>query len=285
MLAKYEPRIREICPGLSINSITYNGEGLINDVLIVNHDTVFRFAKNDHGVTALQAEVQLLALIRPFVTLDIPNPFYVGHGVVAYRLLAGETLSRDILLSLSPQDKQTLADQLGDFLRALHSIPMDETAPRTPAPVTPAHWVRIRQAVEEKVYPFLMAHQVEWSRSLFNSVLNEPGAFEYAPCLIHGDLGTYHILFDQQSRRVSGIIDFGVSGLGDPAMDLGNLIQTYGESFVSRLQVRYPEIEQLMKRARFYAQAVELQWALSGIVTGEQLWFLAHLGGARDVQE
>ena len=91
-------------------------------------------------------------------------------------------------------------------------------------------------------------------------------------------------MFDRQTHRIAGVIDFGVAGVGDPATDLGNLLQVYGETFVSRLSVRYPETRQWMGRARFYAQAIELQWALSGITSGDTLWFLAHIGGARDIQ-
>jgi hypothetical protein len=39
-----------------------------------------------------------------------------------------------------------------------------------------------------------------------------------------------------------------------------------------------------MKRARFYAQAIELQWALLAVETREPTWFLAHLGGTREIR-
>ena len=32
------------------------------------------------------------------------------------------------------------------------------------------------------------------------------------------------------------------------------------------------------------AQAIELQWTLLGLETGELLWFRVHVGGARDVE-
>jgi aminoglycoside 2''-phosphotransferase len=284
-IGKYIPRIHEMCPNLDISSITYNGEGLVNDVLIVNDDTVFRFAKDDDGVRVLRSEIQILSLIRPHVTLDIPSPFYVDQDVVAYQMIAGETLSRCVLAGLNEQAKQAVADQLADFLRALHTVSVDGTVPTSSAPVKYQDWVEIRQKVQDKVYPLLMAHQVEWARNLFDGILGDQGNFDYEPCLIHGDLGPYHILFDRQTSRITGIIDFGVSGVGDPAIDFGNLLQVYGESFVSRLRRRYPESEHSMKRARFYAQAIELEWALSGVTSGEILWFLAHIGGARDIQQ
>jgi len=41
--------------------------------------------------------------------------------------------------------------------------------------------------------------------------------------------------------------------------------------------------EKLISRARFYAQAIELLWALMAIESRDDYWFTAHLGGARDI--
>jgi hypothetical protein len=72
--------------------------------------------------------------------------------------------------------------------------------------------------------------------------------------------------------------------MGDPALDLGNLITCYGESFVTKMEAEYPEIDTYLPRARFYAQAIELEWILLGLETGESFWFTAHVGGARDIR-
>jgi hypothetical protein len=71
--------------------------------------------------------------------------------------------------------------------------------------------------------------------------------------------------------------------VGDPALDLGNLITTFGERFVAKMAVAYPGLEQFLPRARFYAQSIELGWVLNGLESGETFWFTAHLGGARDL--
>lgn len=282
-ITKYMPRIRELLAGTEIRSVLYNSEGLVNDVFIVNGETVVRFAKDDYALRALRAELKILDLVRPQVNLAIPSPSYSAEDVVVYCLLEGDTFSRRLLLGLSEQEKQATADQLAEFLRAMHAIPVKEDMPATLAPVTYEKWSHVRQNVEQKIYPLLLQHQVEWVRDLFDGMLGDPSSFDYQPCLIHGDLGPYHILYDRQSRRLNGIIDFGVAGVGDPATDIGNLLQVYGESFVSRFLGEYPGVQDLMKRAHFYAQAIELEWVLSGLDGGETFWFTAHIGGARDL--
>jgi aminoglycoside 2''-phosphotransferase len=105
------------------------------------------------------------------------------------------------------------------------------------------------------------------------------------PRLINGDTTPYHILFDRQARTLAGIIDFGTAGIGDPAADFACIIYNYGESFLQRMAEFYPEIEEAIDRARFWAGTLELQWSLSGrrARASKWSWFTAHLGSARDV--
>lgn len=287
MESKHESRIRDICPNLETASVETNDEGLVNDVVIVNGDTIFRFAKHEQAKADLAVEIKVLNLIRSQVPLDVPNPFFTGQDVVAYKKLQGVTFSKQVLTGLDEETKQSVANQLAAFLRVLHNVPLSSFVGGlrpTPAPVKFEDQVAIREKVEEKVYPLLMAHQRAWAQDLYDSILLDPRNFDYEPCLIHGDLGPYHVLFDLQHNRLNGVIDFGVAGVGDAALDIAALLTNYGESFVSKMLLFYPDMEKLMKRARFYAQAIELQWAYLGIETGEAFWFTAHLGSAKDVQ-
>lgn len=281
--AKYLPQIQSICPDLPITTVSINSEGLVNDVAIVNDNTAFRFAKDAYGQRVLAIEVRLLELIHPHVTLAIPQPFYTGPAAIAYALLPGEALLRTRLDALDEQAKQRVADQLATFLRQLHAIPYDATVPATLAPCRYDDWIGIRRRVEERIYPLLMKHQRVWLETLFNTMLDDPSNFAYAPRLIHGDLGCYHLLLDVASSSLTGVIDFGVAGIGDPAVDFACLLQYYGASLIQRLYAEYPEARQYAKRAQFYAQAIELQWVLSGLESGESFWFTAHLGNARDL--
>ncbi|MCI0336394.1 MAG: phosphotransferase, partial [Acidobacteria bacterium] len=57
----------------------------------------------------------------------------------------------------------------------------------------------------------------------------------------------------------------------------------YGESFLSRFYKIYPEAENYLRRARFYAGAQELRWLLTGIERNNNLWFAVHVGSAKDM--
>ena len=122
----YRKRIHEIDPELVIESVNLNREGLLNDVVIVNGELVFRFAKREFGFKDPQAEANILRLLQKYITLPIPAPFYESREVLAYRMIPGETLRRDILMRLAESDQAAIADQLAQFFRELHGVPIKE---------------------------------------------------------------------------------------------------------------------------------------------------------------
>src|SRR5262245_42192548 len=124
-------RVLEISPDLVIKTASINTEGLLNDVVIVNDAFVYRFAKRDYGFKDLKEEAEVLRLLRQHITLPIPTPFYEDHEAMAYPLIPGETLRRDTLMSLPETDQQAVAEQLAQFFKELHGIPLEEIAEKS----------------------------------------------------------------------------------------------------------------------------------------------------------
>ena len=284
----YEKRIRELCPDITIESISLNREGLLNDVVIVNSELVFRFAKSGFGFKDPLAEARVLHFLRNYITLQIPEPFLESQELLAYRLIPGETLRRDMLMKLAETDQQAIANQLAQFFRELHGILLSDASaheiPMADALMKYEGWLNVYGRIKEKVFPLLLPHLREWATDHFESYLSDKRNFEYELKVVDTDISPYHILFDKQQKRISGIIDFGCAGLGDPAIDLGVIIYNYGESFLDRLYSVYPEAESYLKRARFYAGAHEVRWLLTGIERNDPWWFAVHVGSAKDIR-
>ena len=287
-LATYEKRIRELAPDVAVNSVSLNRDGLLNDIVIVNGDLAFRFPKHEYGFKHLKDEARILRLLQDYLTLEIPSPLYQSADCLAYRMIPGETLRRDMLMKLPADDRQAAADQLAQFLKELHGVPvnqiMDFEMPMADALMKHEGWVNAYVRIREKVFPLLMPHLREWVTEHFESHLTDGSNFEYELKMVDTDIPPYHIMFDRPRKRINGIIDFGCAGLGDPAIDLGVLIYHYGESFVNRFYNVYPEAETYLKRARFYAGAHEVRWLLTGIERNEPWWFAVHVGSAKDVK-
>ena len=280
-------QIHSIMPELEVEGYELFQEGLVNDVLIVNNEWVIRFTKTEWGKELMAIEDRLMSFLQPKLSLSIPSPVKRAEGVIVYPHLIGETFFREFWSGADEYGQQALADQMGRFLFELHSIDtsaLDWEVPHSYAPATYETWLEIHDRVVEKVYPLLLSHQIDWVERLFYPALSIPGFFDVAPALVHGDLAPYHVLFHPEKKCLTGVIDFGVAGLGDPATDLGSLLNYYGETLVSKIKGAYPNFPELIDRARFYAQAIELQWVLLGIETGENYWFTSHIAGARDIR-
>jgi hypothetical protein len=64
-------------------------------------------------------------------------------------------------------------------------------------------------------------------------------------------------------------------------MDFSLILYHYGERFIGRFYNIYPEAEAYLRRARFYAGALEMGWLLNGIEQNDPTWFANHIGGRR----
>lgn len=294
-------RIRELFPELPLEDVDLNNEGLVNQVVVVNNERIFRFPRSTWAREALQHEARILALLHDKVDVALPHYDYLAEDVASYPMLPGRTMARSRLLRLSEADQEAIAAQLALFLRTMHEVPTAELEAYQIGPSdtvrTREDWLNLYDRVHEQLFPYLMSHAKEWVYNHFSWVIDNPYFMEHRPVLMHGDVSCYHILFDDERRRISGMIDFGTAGMGDPAADFGCVIYQYGETFLKRMSRSYPDIANHIDRARFWAGTLELQWALGGLREMQKVvleadrhqvdwsWFTVHIGmAAKDMR-
>jgi aminoglycoside 2''-phosphotransferase len=289
MIQRYLERIRRYMPNLRIDQLEQNSDGLMNGVLIVNGERVFRFAKDEAWIReCLGKEARVLDLVRQYVAMPVPVFDVREADCVSYRLLPGCGLSRNDLLCQPERTQDALAEQLAVFLRQLHGIPQEVVAqegiPPTNATQTRKEYLAFLEELEREVLPLASSQVRRIVRQHFEPLLQGWLDLSHTPALIHGDLGQQHILFDPAAGRISGVLDWGIAGLGDPAHDYGVLINCYGESFVRRMARYTPEIGELIDRARFMSFLAEPSWVLRGLRSRDPTWFTVSLGTARDMK-
>ena len=279
-------RILQVIPDLQISSLRAGDDGLINDVLIVNEELVFRFGRDEAGRRALEREARLLVFVRPRVSLPVPEVIQQQPDCVVYRFISGVPLDRQRLLAQDASTRRVLLEQLGAFLNELHSLPAGAAegvaGPSETSPGTMEQYQQLYQAAERELLPSMMVWARGWARELFRPLFDGHLDLTYTPAMIHGDLAPYHLCFDPATQRLSGVIDFGNAGPGDPALDLGSVIIAFGESVLGELETVYGGMSGLLDRARFHAATLELRWALAAVRSRDPAWFLCHLGYARD---
>jgi aminoglycoside 2''-phosphotransferase len=286
--SSYLERIRECLPDLPIVTASLNRDGLTNDVIILNRALVVRFPKDEGARADLVHERAILDVVRPAVSLPVPHFTQVHDDLVIYRFLPGAPLAQDELLRCDDAGQDRIAAALAQFLRQLYAIPravLDAAGIGISAATrSAADWEHMYHRVERELFPHMMAHQHAWVHRQFAPVLDGRLRMSYEPVLIHGDLAAYHLLYDPQAARLTGVIDFGTGGLGDPAVDYALVIQMLGEQLLRRMARTDPTIAAVLERARFRALALELEWALHGVRRNDVSWLVAHLGNARDAR-
>jgi aminoglycoside 2''-phosphotransferase len=279
-------RIRQAFPAVNLDQAIVNTDGMMN-IAIIAEGRVFRFAKEgDYAREALHIETAILRLVKPYITLPIPDFQVLAEDFVSYAFLSGEPLFRNDLLRLPATQQVAVLGQLGAFLQQLHSIPLAvlhaHHIPNSGGRQTQAEWLQLYEDIQQELYPLMYRATRTWVDQHFAPLVQDARWLDFTPCLIHDDLAQYHILYDAAQRRISGVLDFGVAGLGDPARDYGILINVYGESLVTAMR---PDLDApTLDRARFYAGTAELQWLLGGIRSGDQGILTAHIDRARDVR-
>jgi aminoglycoside 2''-phosphotransferase len=132
-------------------------------------------------------------------------------------------------------------------------------------------WEDLYRRIRVRLFPLMRPSAREEVAAHFESALSDRGFWVYDPALIHGDFGTSNILFDATEQRVSGVIDFGSAGIGDPANDIAALTSrnSLPEDVVPLMEPAYAGATRLLDRARFYRGTFALQYALFGAEMGD----------------
>ncbi len=263
--AKYVAYIRSKYPEMELIKTEGNyTDGKYGDIVIVNDKDVFKFSKFDWSVGHIDNEVNILRIISKSLSTAVPQAESIEKGVARFNLIKGEPLYRNTILQMRLRMQEMLAEQLGTFLRQLHSIPLKGTISKSIQEYQNTRsyeeWLEMYEEVERKVFPYCDSFSREYYTQIFKPLLSDESFASYQPTLIHGDLMPYHIIYSKNSNRISGVIDFGLAGIGDPAVDIGAVLDNYGEAFVRRMSRYYKNIELYIDRARFYSYISQLLW-------------------------
>lgn len=207
------------------------GEGWDNAAWLVDDEWVFRFPRRQMGADLIESEVTVLTAIADRLPLRVSAPEKVGRPSAAYqwsfagyRCIQGQELCQAAV----PADQRLqIAEQLGSFLRELHSISSDEAAGLGAQQDTIRRMdieyrtgkalANLQQAVDLD----LIESASPWESLLME--LKNPCPEPDPICLVHGDLYSRHVLVETQEdgpAEISGIIDWGDLHINDPANDL-----------------------------------------------------------------
>jgi aminoglycoside phosphotransferase (APT) family kinase protein len=238
--------IERAVPEFPVQTIETLQPGWDSIVFLINDRWIFRFPARPIVAEALRREIHLLPIIACRTDVPVPrfgiiarHPGITPFLFVGYRALPGQPLHHR-WDSIDDATKSHVAHQIGRFLRDLHSTPLQHGLDAGLNLYNPDAEVAERDHLISGTEDLITGElgRTAWGRisSQIRDLLRRIDWQAVSPVLIHGDLGSEHILIDrEQGNRVS-IIDFGDMEIGDPACDFAGLpddivldaLQAYG---------------------------------------------------------
>lgn len=256
------------CDGWAVRSVELLGEGDFHVAYLVDDVWVVRFAKHDTATTSLRREACLLPKLAGRLPLAIPRPEVVqvddDPPFAAHRLVPGIELTRDRYLALPPDGRDRCAAQLAAFVDALHATDL-AVADHCGIEVRDhrAHYAAVLRDARAQLWPRLDPSDRAFVEAQIEEYVSSSAVGE-EPVLLHGDLSPEHVLYDPDTRTVSGIIDFGDVFVGDPAWDLLYLYEDYGLDLLRRF-LRHrsdPDRAALLRRVHRFWVLDLVEWTL-----------------------
>ncbi len=213
-------------PELDTSVIELLGTGWDNVAYLVDHDKVFRFPQRELGGWTMECELEILPQLKSKLPLPITIPEWIGKPqgeyswpFAGYRFIAGTPAGA---MPLTDKQRGGIASDLGRFLKALHGLTDHQTI-TGPKDEIGRLDIEKRSKQARNHLEFMVSHRLLEERHaarLFDFIKKFDG-FTYQPkqVVVHGDLYSLHLLLDQ-TDQLCGVIDFGDTHLGHPALDL-----------------------------------------------------------------
>ncbi|MGW1345551.1 phosphotransferase family protein [Kribbella sp. NPDC002412] len=231
------------------------GAGLDNQAYEVNGELVVRLAR-EPGV--VRREADLLEWVGKVSTLPVPQPVFVlpEDGCLAYRKLGGTPLI-DLPPEVRSQCALRVAAELAGLLGVLHAVDVDQIADLVDIDDEPLDAWRDEAAdIYASVASVLTPERQRSVEAFLQSPLPAPAS---RLVFSHNDLGIEHVLVDESTYDVAGVIDWSDAAICDPARDLGLILRDLGPAAYDAAASRLPADEGLADRAWFYARCSLLE--------------------------
>lgn len=224
-----------------------------------------------------RGEVRLLDAVARVSPLPVPEPSFAAaeHGCLAYFRLPGRPLVELPPAGQAAHDAETGAG-IGELLAAPHQVPVGPMEPLVDVGDEPASaW--LDEAAD--TYASIVSGVPTAHRPAVEAFLGAPPPAGGHPLVFsHNDLGIEHVLVDDTTWTLTGVIDWSDAAICDPARDFGLLHRDLGATALRSALRSYAlrscrtdarrDTGAIAARAAFYAKCGVLEDMAYGIATG-----------------
>jgi hypothetical protein len=178
----------------------------------VDDRLIFKFPRHEAARKRLVAEASLLAIVRPAVTMPVPDlTLHAGPPLFSRHIkLKGQHLLTRQYELLPVASRQRLAADMALFYAQLHSLDAHDMEAAGAGPIKP--WLQPEDILRQ-AWPLLpsgLRRYAERTVSAWQQLPPDPYGTTYGFFDGHG----WNMAFDHTSNRLNGIYDFADSGFG-----------------------------------------------------------------------
>ena len=199
-------------PELSRSTFTVLMEGWDSIAVDVDGRLIFKFPRHEEASARLRREAGLLAVIRPAVTMPVPDlalhdgpPLFSRHAK-----LPGEHLLSRHYETMPETARQRLAADMALFYAELHGLDARTMEAAGAGPVEP--WPGPDEILRG-AWPMLTPDLRRWAErtiTAWRELPHDPHGTTYGFFDGHG----WNMAFDHAAMRLNGVYDFADSGFG-----------------------------------------------------------------------
>jgi aminoglycoside phosphotransferase (APT) family kinase protein len=222
LVAEQFPQLSDLAPR------EFPSTGTVNKIYLLGNELCVRLPRVQRWASSLEQECTWLPILAPSLTLEVPEPVlkapptsYYPFSWAIFRWIDGHTYARDRV-----DDERRAAADLAQFVAELRSNelpPIDDQTPYGGRPPLAEQDADVRswiaQAGDLIDGPAVTA---AWEDALKSPAWHGNYAW------IHSDLVPPNLLV--KDGRLRAVIDFGATGLGDPATDLNPAWSVFGQA-------------------------------------------------------
>lgn len=230
----------------------------------IYNNLVFRFPKHPEKIQHIQKEKQILDVVSKYVSLDVPRYTLINNSFIVYPEIRGVSLD-----SLTIWYSETVLADVVSFLKQLHSIPLSEVSFLEKK----SEWKDdsliafvdgFKTRIQNKLQSLVWQNIIDDIHAYMDNLFFEYTSVEKA--LVHTDIQPKNIIYNLDTQKVSGIIDFTDTRIGGIELDFCYFYDQ-GEDLLRKVIKMYRGLddEELFDRVAFLVK----RWVLFEIDNDE----------------
>ena len=222
---KIKTLLTETFPELDIHSLTRMGNGKSGEIFLVNDEIVFKVPLfTDKSDSNLELEYEVLCSLDGKVEIAIPKPLYFGtlsdgRAVLGESLVHGIQFTQELYEGLSQSEKDEIFAQMGDIFYQIHSADIPQiknvSVCGNADPLTDFYKYYM-DSVKDALTPAEQAQVQKIADDFAAAVAANP----VPVVLCHGDMHFANLNYDPATKKICGLLDFGIANYSDPLNDM-----------------------------------------------------------------